>query len=267
MTMQRQAITLGHRERGTLAQTWLAGAGRPVLLLHGAWAGARAHWSTVWDALAVSHRVIAPELPGFFPHSGEPKHHYEDYADWAAELLDSLGSEPAVVIGNSFGACVAWYLAMRHPERCRALVLVDGGPPPPIAPWLRALLSNTPLRRLVRRRMLQDVFGPKALRTGFAHRDRAPSEVQHALHSGEADQVDHLIQVFLRSAVPAGTPSMPTTVVWGEQDHLPQSDLAAGRALQSSLPGSRFEAIADAGHLPQVEQPERFLQAIAPAIA
>jgi len=258
--MQRHTVALGHRERGQTAQVWRGGSGSPVVLLHGAWAGARAHWAPVWERLAERHTVIAPELPGFFPGSGELKSTYADIADWVAEVIDVAQCGPAAVVGNSFGACIAWHVALQHAERCRALVLVDGGPPAPLPGWLRWALSSTPLQGLAAAQLLKRVFGPSALSTGFSDPSRAPPEVQRALQSPDPALVKQLLRMFLRSGVPAGTPPQPTTIVWGADDRLPQSDVTAARALQARLHGARLEVIEKAGHLPQAEQPERFAE-------
>ncbi len=265
--MQRRTITLGHRERGMTAQVWQGGSGSPVVLLHGAWAGARPHWQPVWDRLAERHTVIAPELPGFFPGSGEQKGSYADYADWVDEVMATLQCRPAAVVGNSFGATVAYALALRHADSCNALVLVDGGPPPPLPGLLHWLFLNTPLRRLAVNESLKRVYGPEALQTGFADPARAPSEVQRALQSPDGGMVAHLVRVYLRSAPPKVWPKQRSLVIWGEQDRLPQNGLAAGQHLHQQLGGSAFAAIAGAGHLPQVEQPEAFLQALMPFLA
>jgi pimeloyl-ACP methyl ester carboxylesterase len=264
--MQRRTVTLGHRERGLTAQVWQGGSGPPLVLLHGAWAGARAYWSPVWDELARSHTVIAPELPGFFPGSGDSKSRYAEYADWVSEVIDVVVAQPVTVIGNSFGACIAWHVAASYPDRCHALVLVNGGPPPPLAGWLRWALLNTPLQRVAAKQVHDKVFSG-ALATGFSHPDRAPAEVRRALRSPDLDLVRHLVALFVHSTVPATVPRQPALVVWGEQDRLPQSDLAAGQRVHEQLPGSRFAVIPDAGHMPQVEQPHKFLQALAPFLA
>ena len=265
--MQRHTLKLGHRERGMTAQVWQGGSSSPVLLLHGAWAGARAHWSPVWEMLAERHSVIAPELPGFFEGSGERKPTYADYADWVAEVIDVLQCGPVAVIGNSFGACIAWYLALRHGAQCRALVLVNGGPPEPLPRALRWLLANSMLLQgLARRHLQKKVFSTEALATGFADPARAPDAVRYGLGAPDAGLIAHLLRVYLRSGVPAAQPAQPTLVVWGAQDRLPESDVNAGRKLHERLPGSHFEVIEQAGHLPQVEQPQAFLRCVAPLL-
>ena len=50
------------------------------------------------------------------------------------------------------------------------------------------------------------------------------------------------------------TVTVPTLVVWGEADRI--GDLDYGRAYAAAIPGARFEVVARAGHLPQLENPE-----------
>jgi esterase len=81
----------------------------------------------------------------------ERPHPYErtsvaEHADDAAALLDALGAAPAIVIGRSYGATVATDLALRHRDRVRALVLLEGDAPRELAPtaarWIDALADR-----------------------------------------------------------------------------------------------------------------------------
>ena len=66
-----------------------------------------------------------------------------EHARDAAALLDALSATPAVVVGRSYGATVATDLALRHPGRVRALVLLEGDAPRELAPatarWVDSL--------------------------------------------------------------------------------------------------------------------------------
>lgn len=268
--LTRQTVKLGHRQRATTAQVWLGGTGPALVLLHGAWGGARAHWMPVWEALARHHRLVVPELPGIVSASGsgDAKGHYADYGDWVVDVMDAVQVEQAAIVGNSFGATVAWYVAVQHPARCRSLVLVDGGPPPMLPRWLRVLMLNSALaRRVAMARLSRSVFGRQALTDGFHDPDSVPDEVRYTLGSPDERTVAHMLGMALRSGVPSALPTQPTLVVWGAQDRLPQSDPDAGRELQRRIPGARFVEIPEAGHLPQVEQPQRFLDEVMPFIA
>lgn len=102
-----------------------AGEGTPILLLHGtpggydqSLAGRRANPAGHSDSMEV---VVS--RPGYLrtPLSSGPT--FEAQADLMAALLDELGVEQAVVYAASGGGYVGLQFALRHPERCRALIL------------------------------------------------------------------------------------------------------------------------------------------------
>jgi pimeloyl-ACP methyl ester carboxylesterase len=102
-----------------------AGEGPPMVLLHGAGDNAL-DWRWVMPALAATHRVYAPDLPGS-PDSARPPADYSPafFGRFVAGFLDALGIERAAMVGNSLGGLVALRVALSEPARVRALVLVD----------------------------------------------------------------------------------------------------------------------------------------------
>ena len=104
-----------------------AGDGPPVVFLHGWGLTARSYARALPTIAATGARVIAPALPGFgrsAPLDGE--YTFEKLARWVDDLLDHVGvDEPAAIVGHSFGGAVATATAWHHPERVRALVLVN----------------------------------------------------------------------------------------------------------------------------------------------
>lgn len=119
-----------------------AGAGPPVLLLHGFpdfWYG----WRYQMPALVrAGYRVIAPDLRGY-GESARPRgvRHYaprELTADIAA-LISSVGGTAAAVVGHDWGGVIAWRLAARHPAMVRRLVILNAPHP---AAYVRELRTN-----------------------------------------------------------------------------------------------------------------------------
>lgn len=114
--------------QGRTACYSVAGEGLPVVLLHG-WALAHHTYRGVIQTIAAQGcQVIAPALPGFGGTSDLPGDSFSlrGYAQWVADLLDSLDiEEPAVVVGHSFGGGVAVRLAHDFRSRVRSLVLVN----------------------------------------------------------------------------------------------------------------------------------------------
>jgi pimeloyl-ACP methyl ester carboxylesterase len=127
--------------------TW-PGAGRPTLLLHGIGNYGR-YWDLFADAIAGRLVLVAPDARGH-GESGRPADGYAvaDFTADALAVLDAEGIEQAVVVGHSMGGLHAIDLAARHPERVRALVIVDASPDPLPAGADRAqrLLTGRPTR-------------------------------------------------------------------------------------------------------------------------
>ena len=103
-----------------------AGAGTPLLLLHG-FPHDRALWAPQRPALAARARVIAPDLRGFGASAalGSPPVTMDGHADDVAALLDALSIERAIVGGLSMGGYIAFALWRRHRARVAGLVLAD----------------------------------------------------------------------------------------------------------------------------------------------
>jgi 2-hydroxy-6-oxo-octa-2,4-dienoate hydrolase len=104
-----------------------AGAGPPVVLVHGSGPGvtAYANWRLTMPGLAPHFRVLAPDMAGF-GFSDKPGG-VADLAAWVGQLtgfLDALGIERASVVGNSFGGSIGIRLAVDHPDRVDRLVLM-----------------------------------------------------------------------------------------------------------------------------------------------
>jgi pimeloyl-ACP methyl ester carboxylesterase len=106
-----------------------SGSGTPVVLLHGN--GTRAEdfrGSGVLDRLAVGHRVIAFDRPGY-GFSERPKNGAwppQRQADLLIRAFERMGIEQPVVVAHSWGTLVALALGLDHPQRVRGLVLLSG---------------------------------------------------------------------------------------------------------------------------------------------
>jgi pimeloyl-ACP methyl ester carboxylesterase len=253
-----------------------AGTGPPLVLLHGAGDNAL-DWRWVMPALAATHRVYAPDLPGS-PDRARPAVDYSPsfFERFAAGFLDALDIERAAMVGNSLGGLIALRLALSKPARVTALVLVDsaglGRAVNPVftsvnVPGLSEAaipLWRTPIGAY------QRAWGRVALlfaRPGNIPREWLVEQRRLALSPGYLEA--HL--TALRAQMSPGGQrevlidqlsllKMPTLVVWGARDRVfpgSQARDAAARLHEGSL-----AVIPDCGHMPHVECPDLFVAAL-----
>lgn len=111
---------------GAAVRVLEAGAGEPLVLIHGVGLRAEA-WGPQIAPLAASHRVIAVDMPGHGESAPLPEAaRLPDYVAWAARVIDALGAGPVNVAGHSMGALIAGGLAVDHPGLIRRAALLNG---------------------------------------------------------------------------------------------------------------------------------------------
>ncbi len=129
---EHRTVTIATADSGPLDLHVLeAGAGTPVLMLHG-WPQHAWCWRHVIPLLAGDHRLIAPDLRGF-GWSDCPAGGYDPltFAADALALLDALEIERAHVIGHDWGGGAAFALALSAPERVERMLILNT-----VAPWI-----------------------------------------------------------------------------------------------------------------------------------
>ena len=256
-----------------------AGAGEPVLCLHGLGATKASFLPTV-SALAGARgeggfEVIVPDLPGFGDSHKPATGAYNAgwFADAAFELLDVLGIERVHLAGNSMGGRIAIEMALQEPERIGGLALIS-----PSLAWLRdrkwKWLLRAPLPRLG---AIQPA--PRAVVEPIVRRI-----VPGADSGWSAAGVDEFLRAYLTPAgriafyeaarniymdEPLGERGFWTRLrslasdslfIWGRQDML--VPISFMRHVEEALPAARHLEL-DCGHVPQLERPEQTHAAIA----
>jgi pimeloyl-ACP methyl ester carboxylesterase len=241
------------------------GSGLPVVLLH-AFPLARAMWRPQIQALQSRYRIIAPDLPGFGDSgafTGAPS--VDTMADAVAALLDALAvSEPIVLGGLSMGGYVALAFARRHARRLRGLILADTRAE---ADSAEARANRDRTIAFARQHTAADVIEqmlPKLLGdTTRAQRPQVADELRRIAAAQPIDGILAALQALRdRPDATAGLAGIgvPTFVLVGSEDTL--TPPAVAQTLAAGIRGASLVTIAEAGHLSNLERPERFNGAI-----
>ena len=123
------------------------GADMPVVFVHG-WCSNASHFGQQLAYFANDHRVLAVDRRGH-GQSATPTHGYSarQHADDLLAVLDHEDLTTSIVVGHAGGCPSVLQFAADHPDRCRALVLLDTRISP--AADLRGADSETPLAQMV----------------------------------------------------------------------------------------------------------------------
>ena len=103
-----------------------AGQGPLIVMLHG-FTGAKENWLPVMRQLSRTHRVIAPDLPGWGESERQASSNYGPsvQVERIAQFMRALKERPALVVGHSMGGQFTGLLAARHPELVGPIVLMS----------------------------------------------------------------------------------------------------------------------------------------------
>ncbi|HEY8580789.1 MAG TPA: alpha/beta hydrolase [Beijerinckiaceae bacterium] len=216
------------------------------------------------DALSRHMRVVAPSHPGFGASAlPDWMSTVEDLAYHYLDVIEALDLRDATLIGSSFGGWIAASIAIKRSPRIARVVLMD-----PVG----LKVGGREDRDIV------DIWGrtsQELLELGF--HDPAKGRIDYA--SLPEATVLELSRNRESEAWFGWSPYMhdpklknrlhridrPTLVLWGASDRIVTPDY--GRAYAAAIPGAELQTIAQAGHLPQVEQPEACAAAIREFIA
>ena len=233
------------------------GAGRPVLLLHGAQTvDPRAPFL---EMLGRHAEIIAPSHPGFGRSARPPDFEtVYDLVHFYLELFDALPHEKLTVIGLSFGGWLAAELAVKCRHRLEGLVLVDAfgiKVSDRETPDILDVFNTSPQE--VQRRSWHDPATWAPDLDALADDElviRARNWEALCLYGWNPYMYNPQLKRWLRCI------TVPTLVLWGASDGIVKPSY--GRAYSGLIPGSRFELIERAGHHPEIEQARAFVDTV-----
>jgi len=238
-----------------------SGQGPSLFLLHSLLSD-RASFDAVAPQLSRSFRVIVPELPGFGasrPIDGG----LAEVADRMAEAVkDAAGGGEAIVLGNGYGGFVALQMAIRHPGIAKRFIFADCG-----AAFSeegrQAFRNMAAASRAKGLAAITDVAMRRLFAPDFqaSHPDLMRDRREAFLKTDPGvfqAACSALAELDLRPEL--GKVTAPALVVVGEHDEATPPPMS--RELAALLPNARLRIIAGCAHVPQLQSPETFLDAI-----
>jgi len=254
------------------------GAGEPVyILLHGFGASTYS-WREVMPPLSQAGTVIAYDRPAFGltdrPMPGEwqgpSPYSYAYQTEMVIRLMDDLGIEKAVLVGNPAGGTVAAAAALKYPQRVTGLVLVDAAiymdnPSSPLLGWLRKTPQANRLGPLFTRNIR--TWGLDFLKTAWHDPSRITPEIYENYQKPlQVNNWDKALWELTRDSGREDITGkldqfqMPVLVITGDDDRIVPT--AQSLKLAAAIPGSQLVVIPACGHVPQEECPQAFMQAL-----
>lgn len=240
-------MALGFQEKGT---------GDVALLIHG-FPFDSSMWAAQLEGLSDIRRVVAVDLPGRGASSGISADGatVDTYADAVADVVDDLGVEAVDLAGMSMGGYVAFAFLRRSRAKVRSLALID-----------TKADADSEEAKQGRTDLAESVIdsGMEPLAEGLIPKLIAPTtgeDVKAAVakmftNTPPATAAADAIVMRDRPDSNADLPSIsvPTIVIHGTEDALMPLD--AAEKMTAAIPGARFTAVPEAGHLAPMENPE-----------
>lgn len=270
--VELRGVRLHYRESAPAA------SGAPALLLIHGFGGSTESWNDVLPMLSGAHATIRLDLKGF-GLSGKPRdsdYSLDEQAELVSDFVEAARHPRVVLVGHSYGGAVAFLSYLKLRERGRAgrvagLVLIDaaayGQDPLPFFvaglrhPFTRFIAEHLTTRAWRTRFVLRRLFVDKTK----VDRERVERYAKYLRLPG-AEPAMATVAAQVLPADPRSvsarltTIDVPTAVIWGEKD--PAIPLALGRRLASDIPRATLAVLADVGHVPHEEAPQRTAELI-----
>jgi pimeloyl-ACP methyl ester carboxylesterase len=231
------------------------GSGPPLLLTHG-YSSTSEMWHGQIEALSRHHKLVLWDMRGHgrsdYPDDSLAYSEASTVADMAA-LLDQVGAKNAIVGGLSLGGYMSLAFCRAHPDRVRALLIIDTGPG----------FKKDGAREAWNKRALDtgDRFEREGLgvlksasreRSGASHRDASglARAARGMLTQRDARVIESLPDIKVPSLVVVGADDAPF--------------LAASDYMAAKIPRAAKVVIPAAGHAVNIDQPQAFIEAVLP---
>ncbi|GAV20996.1 2-hydroxy-6-oxo-6-(2'-aminophenyl)hexa-2, 4-dienoic acid hydrolase [Mariprofundus micogutta] len=237
------------------------GEGQPIVLLHGILTSLHT-WDGWVHELKSDYRVISLDIPAFgLTGPANFEYNRDHYTRFIHHFTQAIGLERFVLAGNSLGGYFAWNYAIEYPEQVQKLVLIDAAgfkQKVPLPMWA----FTAPVIGTITMHFTPRFASTILLRQVYAQPERINDAlVDHyydmQLRPGNRKAAQSLFRYANAQSVQDAPGkeriSMPTLLMWGEQDRwIPMSHFERWR---QALPHAQSVTYPDAGHMPMEEIP------------
>ena len=240
-------VTLHYKTEGQSGST-------PIVFLNSLGSDLRI-WDNIVPYLAERHPIIRYDKRGHGLSDCPPApYSIRDHTNDVAALVEFLGHEKAILIGDSVGGMIALDYAIQYPERADALVLCDTAAKLGTADYwqerIEALQASgySQLAEMILSRWFSPGYSEHSPAEYSGYRNmliRTPL-------AGYIGTCQAIRDADLRG--PAQDMIVPALVLCGAEDSATPPELVG--ELAEMLPNARFELIENAGHIPSIEQPQ-----------
>jgi len=219
----------------------------PLILIHGS-GGSFLSWHPYLRRLA-GETVYALDLPGHGESEGEGRDSIQDYADDIARFMENIGVESAVIAGLSMGSGIALTLALKHPQKVRALALLGSGAKLRVAQSTLETVGKLETFAAAVENINRACF------SSYAADDLVTLSKRNMLNTGPSillkdflacDQFDVTTQLAQIHT--------PTLVLCGAEDKM--TPPKNSQYLKDNLPNAQLHILEKTGHMLTLEQPD-----------
>lgn len=238
------------------------GADKPLLLLVHGFTGSKENWLPLMRELARTHRVLAPDLPGWGASERHPDGDYGPVAqaERLAQFLRALPEKPALVVGHSMGGQIVGLMSARHPGLVDRIALMSSaGVRYQENAFASAVLAGENPFQVTNRaefkRYLGIVFAdppfvPWPANEALVRRRRADASFEQQVLDGIGRGPD----AFALEAELANIRAA-TLLLWCRDDRV--IDVSAAEVFHRGLARSVTVLLAGCGHMPMMAQPRQ----------
>jgi pimeloyl-ACP methyl ester carboxylesterase len=244
-----------------------AGAGDPVLLLHGSGPGvsAWANWQKTIPGLAEGFRVLAPDIVGYgaTARPDDVRYSLRTWTDHVLGFMEALGLDRVSLVGNSLGGRLSLALAEEHPDRVARMVLMGSpGVGMTITDGLKALRAYEPSPENMRALLLDYFAVDKSIITDDLVKIRYEASVEtfdayRAMFSDPRHAGNDLAitEEQVRSI------HTPALLVHGREDKVVPAEVSW--TMVNLLPDADLHVFARCRHWTQIERAAEFTELVA----